>query len=246
MADTIDPSKQPLVYGNTPLIKVEAASDMFTPAYEVPLHTYPKYFSDVFGTDREFSNVMPPQQVSAKNLLDFGYAPVYETDRPSEEQQVVTEGQPVLGDDGLWYRTWETRPFNDEEIASRLQIAKDNANNNLTRAQVDTFAQGIKHDFTDGESTTTLHIAVDNGERGNVVALGFQAKYRMEKSIDDKLSIRTIEGNVFDLEPSAMYDLVYDVTTKYQAVLDHVWTLRNEITAAADIASMPTIPEILE
>lgn len=246
MADVIDPSNPPLVIGSTPLIKVEPASDMFTPDYPVELNTYPKYFRDVFGPGREFSGAMVPQQLSVKNLLDFGYTPVYETERPSDAEQVVTEGQPVKHDDGLWYQTWETRPFNDEEIASRLQTAKDQANSDLTQSQLSTFAQGIKHDFTDGETTTTLHIAVDNGERGNVVALGFQAKYRMDKGIEDKLSIRTIEGNVFDLTPSDMYDLVYDVTSKYQNVLDQVWTMRNEITDATDLAGIPTIPGIIE
>lgn len=71
---------------------------------------------------RGHPNVSLPNNPGDDTLAALGYARVYPTPRPSGD--VVTEGHPEQGEDGLWYQTWEVREYTAEELAERLEQAK--------------------------------------------------------------------------------------------------------------------------
>ncbi len=89
--------------------------------------TYPTDFYSVKKANPNVSFGYPVKEIS---LVNFGYAPVYEVDKPNVEM-VVTKGFPELREDGNWYQTWDTRPYTQEEYQERIsylrQILKDNA-----------------------------------------------------------------------------------------------------------------------
>lgn len=131
------------IYAWTPMIRT---SDM----------RYPVYLSDF---RKEYPNVSMGDWVWEDSMADnFNYFVVRDSEVPVGD--VVTEGQPAVGDDGRWYKTWTSRPFTPEEVAQNLAIAKeDHQGRGVQQYHLD-LQTGVTVDgkkFTvDGQNTTNL------------------------------------------------------------------------------------------
>lgn len=66
-------------------------------------------------------NISLPRSPTDAQLAPLGYAILHPTPRP--EGDVVTQGEPEQGEDGLWYQTWEVRDFTEEELEELRQAA---------------------------------------------------------------------------------------------------------------------------
>lgn len=92
-----------------------------TPLVKIIDKSFPVFFPQV---RQENPNTGFPVPIAEELLEPFGYAPVYQ-DKEKPEGDVVVDGEPVLGEDGKWYRTWIVRDFTEEERLEELKIRKE-------------------------------------------------------------------------------------------------------------------------
>ncbi|MHB0775430.1 hypothetical protein [Halomonas sp. WWR20] len=88
----------------------------------------------------------PPDEL----LANYKWVPVQYTARPSGD--VVAEGQPELVD-GIWHQTWEVREYTAEELAERLEQAKDDAMQRINDGYAAEM-QAILKDYPNAETLT--------------------------------------------------------------------------------------------
>lgn len=84
-----------------------------------------------------------PKRPSGEDLSPFGVVVVQPTPQPDGD--VVIERQPEQRDDGKWYQTWEVREFTPEELAERINSARQEAYDRINaeyESRVQVLAEG--------------------------------------------------------------------------------------------------------
>lgn len=100
-----------------PTSKVE----MWTPMIRTTDMKYPVYLRDFL---REYPNISAGSFVWEIDMAPYNYYVAHEVPIPTGD--VVTEGLPEYDEEeGMWYKTWDSRDFTTEEIATNLANAKD-------------------------------------------------------------------------------------------------------------------------
>lgn len=205
-----------LIYDNTPLLKLED-------------ETYPHYFPEV---RLENSNTSFPNPIRDYILEPFGYVPTMDTEKP--EGDVVDEGQPVQHEDGKWYKTWTSRPYNEEELAYNLEerkilnrfYAKQNFDRDILENFFYTF-DGVKHRIylTDEEISYLL------------------LSQKMLVGEDETVVYQFADGKFISLNFTDYNKMVSDFAKIYYDVKSNYWGYLNLVYTAQLISDVPDVPE---
>lgn len=143
---------------------------------------YPVYLTDVRDAHPNVS--FSPEQPE-ENLHPYGFFAVHNTEVPVDD--IVSEVEPVLGEDGVWYRQYEHRPFNEDEIAQQLQAVKQEA---INRVQQELAAlPGRVYEFTVGEEVHSHSLSYEH--RGYIIE---QAQNLLLEPELDSFKLRTSDG----------------------------------------------------
>lgn len=212
------------VNGSTKLINIETGA-------------YPVYLTQV----RAETGISFGAEPEEDQVLAMGYAVVLQVEKPTGV--VATEGPPEAID-GEYIQNWVTRPYNADELAAMLLAAQDQHRKDLEDLFVRTLDKGAPYIWPDA---TVEHIQLRDGDRANLTAIGARADRKLSLNIteDEYLGFITYENNWKPLTPEqarAMTDFAYEA---YLTILMQRRTLKNQIDAATDIASIPEIPEAL-
>ncbi|ANJ65116.1 hypothetical protein SPECIALG_305 [Erwinia phage vB_EamM_Special G] len=210
------------VTNSTPLVRIE---DM----------AYPKYMYDARQDNMQTSW---GSTIESEKLLNLPrpYAMVNMVDRPDGD--VVTEGTPVKGDDGLYYQFWDVRAYNEEELAANLAMGKDMSLQSAKEIISNDLNNGIAftHDNTDYKVVMTAE------ERANLMGMRVVGEKRVGASDETKFRLRTVDGQMVELLPVEVIDVVERLLESYNAYLERYWTFKNAVTSATVIGDLPRIP----
>lgn len=162
------------IYGWVPMIRM---SDM----------RYPVYLSDFKA---ENTNVSTGAFVYEEGMAEFGYYPVIDVEIPQGD--VVTEGRPQQGEDGVWYKTWIARDYTEEEIAENLRREKEqrtySAKSNFENENMNGLQSGDHLLSLDYNSISLYHsiiVAAQYAEEGKIFSLMTQNNKVVELARDD-------------------------------------------------------------
>ena len=208
----------------TRLIKVGA---------EGQANTYPVYLAQV-RTDNP--NTSFPDECDSDYLATIGYFPVADVAQPLGD--VVTEGDPTFAN-GVWSQAWVVRSFTADELATNLAAAKsaamDDINNKLTSA----LEKGFSFAFTD----VAGHVQLRDGDRGNIASARIRADALVAQGTTDPvMPFRDWENVTHMCTPAQIVTLSDDAYEAYLGFLGAGWALKDAVTKAADLASMPAVP----
>lgn len=78
-----------------------------------------KKFETIAQLRRAFPNTTIPRNPNADQLAAFGRVYVEPTEPPTGD--VVAQGEPERGNDGIWRQTWQVRNYTPEELAEQLE-----------------------------------------------------------------------------------------------------------------------------
>lgn len=198
---------------------------------------YPAYFEQIRLDNPNCSFAESP---SEESLAELGYAVVLPSPRPYG--QVVNQGRPELRE-GAWYQTWEVREYNPEELTQVLNATKATLEFDIVRLIDKTIARGCLYTFPSGDAQ---HIQLRDGDRANIGALATKADRVKNAGGEKTFYFRTYENEIQAMttdETVTMTDVAFD---KYMEILQVGWALKAQVTAAATLAELPVIPEIIE
>lgn len=201
------------------------------PLIRVSDQAYPLYMPYVRSSTPNTSFPIPIRDYI---LEPFGYAPVYDTPFPAGD--VVTEGNPELKEDGKWYRTWNIRPFTEEEIAANLVVAKQTLiDQAVSLLATDTY-KGIPYTF----KGKTYQVEVVGDRLTTLVCVKSLVKEAEDNEI---FQYSFLDETIVDFtkeEFLAMWTAV--MNTLYSATKSQ-WAFREIIKATEDIKNLPVLPE---
>ncbi|QZA71086.1 hypothetical protein AH06_317 [Erwinia phage AH06] len=206
-----------------------------TPLVRLRDMAYPKYQYDA---RQDNMNVSWGSTTESEKLLTLPnqYAVVYPVDRPDGD--VVTEGTPAQGDDGLYYQHWDVRSYNEDELSANLAVGKDIALQDAKNIISNDLNTGIP--FTHGE--TDYQVVMTAEERVNLMGLRVVAEKRVNASDETTFKLRTVAGQMVELTPVEVIDVVEHLLELYAAYLGRYWTFKNNVTSATLIADVPVVP----
>lgn len=194
---------------------------------------YPKYLADMRA---ENPNVTMPATLRIDQAARFKYAPVFDSEIPTGD--VVSEVEPTLGQDGYYYRAYEVRPFNAEELAAQLASKKASLKSELDGLMKAATAQGVKHQFLDGEGVVTL-TPTDHFELN---ALLIEGQEMVSKSDTTMRIYRCANGLRVELDGASIVSFVTSVMIEYNRIRQTMYGWQDKIEKATTIAELPTLP----
>lgn len=215
-----------LVTGSTQLIIVDHP-DYTEPQWPVTIYDLPRYFPNVmFGTQQEEEALAP-----------FGIFPIDPGSRP--EADVVTLITPILVE-GKWVQQYESRPFNEDELARNLESARMNALNMLDNVLDNTYGRGF---------TYTHNGNVENYSMTSDMRQLFTGMYLLavqETELTRKFKLRTLDNKTVEYTVDEMKDIGKAVMEYVTAVLEELWAIMDQITTATKIEDIPNVPPYIE
>lgn len=197
--------------------------------------TYPVY---LYQIRTQLQNVSLPSSPTEEQLLPLGYAKVVTTTPPVGD--VVTESAPTLAD-GIYTQAWAVRAYTTDELASQLTQKKAELNTQLDSYRAALLNAGVEYDF--GDPDGLQHIQVRDGDRANLAGIRIKANERVAANDQTTELFRTQENNNISLTPTQFVALTDAAFNGYYGILGTVWALQAQIDGAADIESLPTVPQ---
>lgn len=210
-----------LVDTSTPLIRPEGPNGM----------EWPVYLRDAM---RAFPNVTFSLEQEEENLVPFGYYPLHPGTVPVAD--VVWQVTPNLID-GKWTRQYESRPYNEQEIADQLTSARADKLSAIDAVVLATYARGFTYEHTDGV-THVYSLTPENQQL--LTAMHLLAKE--ETDPERAFTLRTIDEVSVQYKAADVVAFTKAVAEYVVQVLTQVWTLRDQAVAATVITDLPDVP----
>ena len=201
---------------------------------EVATKLYPVTLNMIFEKFKpmNMSFSLNPPRVDIEGL---GYAVVTPTVKPTGD--VVVESQPEL-EDGVWYQTWISRDFNEQELATQLEYAKITANDNIMAVRNNDFELGTTHTVDD----KTFNVQLRVEDRVNILAMYVIAKEMVTAGSDHLEPFRSYENETIMLNPQQAVDMAMTALAAVKSISQSTWTLKDQVDSAKVIADIPKIP----
>lgn len=171
-----------------------------------------------------------------EDLQALGYEVVKPTIKPKGD--VFSEGAPELVD-GVWLRTWNVRPYNDEEIAAQLAQKKDELSSQVMIIRNDDFEMGIA--FSPA-ADVEFHVQLRPEDRVNLVMLSLQAKGALAGGEETLEMFRSYENETYELTPQQVIDMTDKALAGIKSIYQQSWDLKDQIETAVKVADLPTLP----
>lgn len=188
---------------------------------------YPVYLSDFKS---EHTNVSTGSFVYEEGMAEFGYYPVIDVEVPKGD--VVTEGSPIKGEDGKWYKTWESRPFTEEEIANNLLRQKEQ----LIHLAKSTF----ENENASGIQYGDHFYCIDH----NCLFLYQSILSVAENSNDDKVfDLLTYDNQVVEHLKDDAISLVRGIMTTYIESYNKLCVFIKSVNEAKNAEDLPSAPD---
>jgi hypothetical protein len=203
---------------------------------EVASGEYPLTFQSIKAKNPLTSFASEP---TAEQLAAMGYEVVKPIATPAGD--VVTEGAPVLNEDGTYEQVYVVRAFNAEEVAQRLAMKQSELNNTTRILRDQALNKGAPFDF--GGAFGVQHIQMRDGDRANVIGLRFKAEALLAAASTDMMGIRTFENVLVPLTASQFMDMSWKFMSAFETVMGTAWHYEDLIKAAVAEAELPALPE---
>lgn len=204
------------------------------------------YPLDLNSLKTRHTNISFGTHIDEDFIKELGYAEVVSTIKP--EGDVVTEGAPVKGEDGVWRQFWAVRSFTPEEVAATLEKAKTAALALIATRLSTALEVGAPFDFTVVSANAGVqHAQMRNSDRTNVLGLKQEADRRIEAGdLSASIPFRTYEDNTLLLTPAQMLCVSWGVSAGYQEAMAKSWELKDAVRLASTVAELPVIPAAFE
>lgn len=194
--------------------------------------SYPKYISDM---RKEFPNTSFSDNWSQpETISDWGYEYVWPTQRPVND--VVEEGQPVLGEDNLWHQTWTDREFTTEELAQNLISAK---NSNIYYAQDLVNMQFLESITEVVHNSTTYGVYLRPEDITTLLAIKVLAE---DGSVSEPFTLRLYQGSLTGTAAEVIA-LINSILIVYYGIQRRAWEYMASVEAATSIPDIPPAPD---
>lgn len=178
---------------------------------------------------------------TAGQLDGMGYAVVNPVEMPVGD--VVTEGEPLLKEDGSYEQVFVVRAFTEEELALRLKMSQAELMTKLRVLRDEALEKGAPFDF--GGNFGVQHVQLRDGDRANVIGLRFKAEALLDAGSSDLMGVRTFENVRVPLTAGQFMDLSWKYMAAFEAVMDNSWHYEDLIKASDSIVELPALPESL-
>lgn len=198
---------------------------------------YPVYQSDLV---RAFPAISFGETISPELLAYLGYGEVEQTPRP--EGDVITEKEPELGDNGKYHQVWDVRELTSEEKESQLESRKSEAMQQVKEATSASLRLGAEFNFGTEEAPDFGRVAMEDGDRVNVLGLKQAAERAVATGSESPMFIRCVDDSIKAMAPSKCIEMCWAVYDAYTAVMAASWSIQSGIAAAVDVAGIPEIP----
>lgn len=215
-----------LVTDSTPLIIVNH-----------PDYPEPQWPVTIYDLQRYFPNVMFGTQQEEEALAPFGIFPIDPGTRPVAD--VVTPITPILIE-GKWVQQYESRPFNEDELASNLESARGNALYMLDSVLSNTYNRGFT--YTHNGNVEKYSMTSDMRQ----LLTGMYLLASEETDSTRKFKLRTLDNTTVEYTVDEMKAVGKAVMEYVAAVLEELWAIMDQITSATKIEDIPTVPEYIE
>jgi len=212
-----------VINGSTPLIKLETKE-------------YPRYYRNLKSDNTQ--TIFSSDTLPVSELAEFGYAVVNDTPPPVGD--IVTQGEPVLNEDGQWYQTWtvtdsdKTVKFN-EQRAALLKEALEQIETELTI--------GLPFTRTVGGSDVTFHLQAATDDRANWLGLYQVAGIMLAKGDDTPMVLRTYENTFVEFSPADTQVLLMELLAGVSAAYKRYWTYKDATTALTVGDELQEVPD---
>lgn len=207
-----------LVYDNTPLIRFSDG-------------LYPVYFPFV---RKENSNTSFPIPFRDTLLADFGFGPVFPTQKP--EGDIIEEGLPEKREDGKYYQVWIPRDFTEQEKAERLATAKEDLLRNASNKAAMDLGIGIDYEYKGqnylisvGQDQMTLLLAMKSVAKDSAEDAIFTYSFQGEQVVD-------MTRDEFLLMLKSVFEVIYNTNKNF-------WKFRESVVGVQSISELPDLPE---
>lgn len=206
-----------------------------TPMIRLNGMQYPKYLKDLKA---EAPNISFPETITDYQAAGFGYVPVRTVPRP--EGNVVTE-LPPIEIDNEWVQVWTSRDFTEAEISQNLENEKTRLQDELNTKRTEEMFAGVEYTFPSGNVKT---IQTRERDHVNLIAARINAEaYISAGLLDTQLEFRTYENTSEYMTPQEMMTLTSFVLSYMSTIMTNSWRIKDMITEAQDMASLPVIPD---
>lgn len=186
-----------------------------------------KQFESIAQLRRAFPNTTIPRNPDAEQLAAFNRVFVEPTEPP--EGDVVTQGEPVQGEDGGWHQTWNVRGFTPEEISQQLSALKLERINEIDRMRDQAFEAGLPYDINDQPDIVQTRLQ----DKINLLGLRIEAQELNAAGVTDPVMPFRAESNTgYQLTPQQMIDLTNAALAHIQAIYQQSWQLKDAIKKA--------------
>lgn len=197
---------------------------------------YPLYLNNV---RRAHPNTSFPQEMSTDQLAELGYAVVQLTPQPQAD--VVTEGAPQLID-GEYVQHWETREFNEMELAEQLSQRKSTLLAGVAELYEQALLSGMQYTTSDEVS---FHVQIRDVDRTNLLCLLKEAETLIENGVTELQEFRCRDNITRLLEPLELANMCTECLQFVKALYRASWALKDQITTATTLAELPEMPDTL-
>lgn len=170
---------------------------------------YPIYESQI---RQLHPNVSFPREMSQSAVEGFGFDIVNPTERPSGD--VVTEGEPVQLQDGSWEQTWMVREYNEEELAARANITRE-----------DMIKNGVPYTFPGSDTPDAIQI--HDRDMTILNTLRIFAKDNIDNPEYVQI-FRSLNNNNYHLTAQDVLDMTEHVFTTVQSIYQQSWELKDK------------------
>lgn len=206
-----------MIYDYTPLIRLSDGK-------------YPIYYPQV---RKEYPNVMFPYPYNELFMVEWGYKVVNEVELPAGD--VITEGVPELREDGNYYKTYTSRPFNEQEIAQNLY----NAKNTLIYQADSLFDFELLRSFTynKGDIIKPVHVS------GRNMLLWENMVNTMTAEGLDSAIIRFQDDTFLTMDLQQVKEFYAQMSLKLFNMRKNCWNFIESVQAVDDINDLPVTPD---
>lgn len=202
----------------------------YTPLLRLSDGKYPVFYPQV---RKENPSVMFPYPYNELFMVDWGYKVVNEVELPSGD--VITEGVPELREDGNYYKTYTSRPFNEQEVAQNLI----NAKNTLIYQADSLFDFELLRSFTfnKGDINKPVHVS------GRNMLLWENMVNTMTAEGLDSAIIRFQDDTFLTMSLQEVKEFYAQMSLKLFNMRKNCWAFIESVQAVEDINDLPVTPE---
>lgn len=181
--------------------------------------------------DRSFS-MRPPLE----DLQALGYDLVKPSVKP--EGDVITEGAPELIK-GVWYRGWEVRSYNAEELNAQLTQRKAELTSQVMNIRNDDFEMGVTYSPSED---VQFNVQLRSEDRVNLIMLNLQAKAALAVGSENVELFRSYENETHELTPGQVVQMTDLALGAIKTIYKTSWASKDQIDQAVKLADLPALP----